>query len=121
MSERQYKYINLEYINELADGETEFLVHIIDSYLASIPVDMGKLGDAIKEQNYEQVAFYCHKLKGSLNFIGSSEYAAIFETMEINARKQTDIEKMPAMLAEVASYVESVTAELVQVLEDAKA
>jgi HPt (histidine-containing phosphotransfer) domain-containing protein len=120
MAERQYKYINLEYINELADGEPEFLVSIVGTCLSSIPADMGKLGDAITKADYEQIAFYCHKLKGSLNFIGSAEYAAIFETMEVNARRLTGVDQMPAMLADVALYVENVTAELAQVLKDAK-
>lgn len=77
-----YKYINLEYIYDLADGDDEFAVEIIGTCIDTLGANMQKLMEAIDAVNKEAIIFLTHKLKGSLRFIGCNHEGALIEKIE---------------------------------------
>jgi HPt (histidine-containing phosphotransfer) domain-containing protein len=73
MQENHYEYLNLEILNEQSDGEPEFLIDIINTFLETVPANLEKLKAAAGSENKEEVKFYAHKLKGSFSFIGCGQ------------------------------------------------
>lgn len=74
-SNENYKLINLEYINEIADGENEFIIEIITKYIEVVGPTVEKLEQAINNNDSENAAFNAHKLKGSFGFVGCEDLA----------------------------------------------
>lgn len=83
-----YKFINLEYINEIADGENEFIVEIITKYIETVGPTVKKMADAVNANDAENAAFYAHKLKGSFGFVGCEDLANSASHIEQNASGQ---------------------------------
>lgn len=65
-----YKYINLEFIYDMADGEEEFVVEIVNNCLEAIGPNLQKLSEAIQAEDKQTTQFLAHKLRGSFKFIG---------------------------------------------------
>jgi len=47
-NDSDYKYISLEYLEDISSGESDFLIEIIDIYLVSIPESVAKLKEAVE-------------------------------------------------------------------------
>lgn len=107
-----YPHLNLEYIYELADGETEFVKEIIDSFLTSTPINFAKLEEAISLQNGTDIVFYAHKLKGTFNFIGSIQLSNTFTTIESLSQDNDKYKEMEALLTLVKNNMVQIFAEL---------
>ncbi len=97
----RYEYLNLDQINELADGDNDFLEELISTCLESIPANLDKLVAAVNDKDTNGILFYAHKLKGSFNFIGTTQLAETFVLMEENAKDTTKYSMMSEWLAEV--------------------
>jgi Signal transduction histidine kinase len=81
---RTYRHIDLEYIMELAGGENEFVIEIIESYLETVGPNIRLLRDAVTAQDTDRITFLAHKLKGSFRFIGCNGPGDIMEQIENN-------------------------------------
>ncbi|WP_114790570.1 response regulator [Niabella yanshanensis] len=110
-----YRYINLEYIMELAGGENEFVAEIIESYLETVGPNIRLLRDAITSNNAEAVTFLSHKLKGSFRFIGCTEPGNIMEAIE-NNHEHGNLAQMLELLHAVEEEYAGTEEELKQVL-----
>lgn len=116
MNAGNYEHINMETINEMADGEDDFIVSIISVYLTSIPESMAKLREASATKNTDDIIFYVHKLKGSFNFIGCTELTDIFLKIEDDCAVGKCNEDMQKLIATVDDLTDKVTLELKDVL-----
>jgi HPt (histidine-containing phosphotransfer) domain-containing protein len=105
---KNYEYLNLDYIFELADGDTSFVKEIIDTFLTSTPINMSLLVQAVAQASATDIIFYAHKLKGSFNFIGSSQMSDTFTLIEAYAEhtdKHNEIEKLMAQIKATTACV----------------
>ncbi len=82
-----FSYVNFSYLEELAEGEEEFLREVVRTFLEVTPDNLDALKAAVAAGDREQTAFYAHKLKGSFNFIGCSQLSATFSTIETWAKE----------------------------------
>ncbi len=119
--EKQYEYVDFEYLSDMADGETEFIIAMIDTYLTSIPLSIAKLGDAIDSGNKDQIIFFSHKLKGSYNFIGCLQIGKVFARIEDHCETEINIEYLREQLQQVIALSQKITAELEEIMAAAKA
>ncbi|PQJ10456.1 hypothetical protein CJD36_010800 [Flavipsychrobacter stenotrophus] len=117
MPENNYRYIDLETILEMADGESDFIISIISVYLTSIPESLEQLILASGNNDTENIVFYVHKLKGSFNFIGCTLLTDIFLKIEAYCTSGEHMEEIPALVAEVEKLAAEVTLELQDVME----
>ncbi len=84
MSTDTYEHINLEAINDIADGDAEFIREIIGNYLDSVSDSLRGLEKAIKDEDAVQTAFFAHKLKGSFAFVGAERLQQLASDAEAN-------------------------------------
>jgi HPt (histidine-containing phosphotransfer) domain-containing protein len=111
-----YKHINLEYISEMADGDTDFLADIITNCLESIGPNIDTLAEVAKARDAQAILFQAHKLKGSFRFIGNEEPAVVLEKIE-HAAKAEQVDGVQDMVAEVAAFYSKSEPELRDVLK----
>ena len=111
-NDSDYKYISLEYLEDISSGESDFLIEIIDIYLVSIPESVAKLKEAVETKSAPELAYYAHKLKGSFNFIGCTQLAHFLTEMEAYGEAGDENATIPGLLEQVITQSLGVAEEL---------
>ncbi|MGE9313823.1 response regulator [Niabella sp. CJ426] len=107
--------INLQYITELACGENEFIIEIIESYLETVGPNIEALNKASLAGDKNAIAFLSHKLKGTFRYIGSEEPAKLVEWIE-QYNKENNLTGIPELISSVKSFYAKSEVELKQAL-----
>lgn len=115
---KQYSYINTGYINELTDGDKEFIEQIISACLTELPDNLQKLTTAVNTNNTEHIRFYSHKLKGSFLFIGSEHLGKSFATMEAYSKDAENYYQIPSLFWTALGEARKAMEELKDLLKD---
>ncbi len=64
------KVTNLDYIKELAKGDTAFIHEMITIFLEENPEEIKNLEQAIEEQDFEKIKSFSHHMKSTIPFVG---------------------------------------------------
>lgn len=96
--------VDLSYLNDIADGNAEFIIDMIDIFIEQTPVYFEQLATAIKEKDWTATAAVAHKIKPTLAFIGVE--AARQRMAEIE-RKARDLDH-PEEIEEQFNYLNNV-------------
>ncbi len=96
-----YKHFSPIVIQDIAADDTELMAEVIKEFIKCIPIYLGELDAAIREQDFSQIKFVAHKLKGSSRFIGAEALASLLQQMEISADQPTEVHNIPGYLAQV--------------------
>ena len=84
---------DLKNIRELADGDTEFIMTMIDAFLEEIPESMKLLGETIEDNDFEWTCRHAHKLKPNFELFGmKKEYATVLRIETIGKNKESLVE-----------------------------
>ena len=78
--------LDLSFLEEIADGSTEFIIESIDMFLQHTPELLNMITAAISSQDYAVVASAAHKLKPNLGFFGMPNSQAMIQEIEIMAK-----------------------------------
>ncbi len=62
--------IDLSYLNDIADGNAEFIIDMIDIFMQQTPVYFDQLDKAIQEKDWKVAGDVAHKIKPTLAFMG---------------------------------------------------
>lgn len=92
---------NLDKINEMADGDQDFINSVISVFLEEVPQDLSDLEKAIGNSDYENVYKLAHKIKPNVDLLGMEQARATaleIETMGKNADKSARIEQLFPLL-----------------------
>ncbi|ADY52654.1 Hpt domain protein [Pseudopedobacter saltans DSM 12145] len=84
--------IDLSYLDEVAGGNAEFLVEMIDIFLQQTPKYVNDLKLAIDEKNWKGIAETAHKIKPTLTFIGLLKEQEEMANIERQARSEENYE-----------------------------
>jgi len=100
---------NLDKLNEMADGDQDFIESVISVFLEEVPVDLEALEVALKEKNHESVYQLAHKIKPNVDLLGMEQTRAAalqMETLGKEAANMEDIEKiLPALKADILQVI----------------
>ena len=94
----KHQYIDLSYINGMADGDTAFVIEMIKDYKLIIPEYIADLDNAASDKNTDEVRFYAHKLASSFMIMGAKQLHEIAIKIEHNIKDSMTIEQLVAEL-----------------------
>lgn len=87
---------SLDKINEMADGDQDFILSVISVFLDEVPEDLEGLEAAIRERDYERTYQLAHKIKPNVDLLGMEQTRAAaleVETMGKQSAPWESIEK----------------------------
>jgi HPt (histidine-containing phosphotransfer) domain-containing protein len=87
---------SLDKINEMAEGDEDFINSVISVFLEEVPQDLEDLENAIKNGDYENVYKLAHKIKPNVDLLGMEQSRIIaleIETLGKDAQNSAEIEK----------------------------
>lgn len=84
--------IDLSYLSEVASGNNEFIVEMIDIFLAQTPGHVNELNTAIQAKDWKKIAEIAHKIKPTLAFMGVESAREVMAEIEKDARNEENYE-----------------------------
>jgi HPt (histidine-containing phosphotransfer) domain-containing protein len=87
---------SLDKINEMAEGDEDFINSVISVFLEEVPQDLEDLENAIKKGDYENVYKLAHKIKPNVDLLGMEQSRIIaleIETLGKDPQNSGEIEK----------------------------
>lgn len=64
---------NLDKINELGDGDKEFVEAVVEAFIEEIPLDLIRFTTAVNSSNYSEIHQVSHKIKPNLDLLGMND------------------------------------------------
>lgn len=92
MNNNDKTLIDLSYLQEVASDNIDFMVEMIDIFLAQTPDYVSTLNDAVDQKNWVKIAEMAHKVKPTLAFMGANEAKEKMASIESRARVEEDYE-----------------------------
>ncbi|WP_374163370.1 2-amino-4-hydroxy-6-hydroxymethyldihydropteridine diphosphokinase [Arcticibacter sp. MXS-1] len=108
--------VNLSYLNDIAEGNKEFIIDMIDIFIEQTPVYFNQLATAIYEKDWKTAGDVAHKIKPTLAFIGVD--AARDQMIEIE-RKARSLDK-PEEIADLFDDLKDTLDDIYVSLENIK-
>ncbi|KAB7529582.1 Hpt domain-containing protein [Flagellimonas olearia] len=100
---------SLDKINEMAEGDQDFINSVIAVFLEEVPEDLEGLEKAISQKDYENVYKLAHKIKPNVDILGmeqTRDRALEIETLGKNTGNFDEIEqKFPLLKKDVLQVV----------------
>ncbi|RIV67586.1 Hpt domain-containing protein [Flagellimonas aequoris] len=100
---------SLDKINEMAEGDDDFITSVISVFLEEVPEDLEGLEKAINERDHESVYKLAHKIKPNVDILGMEQTRAMaleIETMGKSVASMEEIEgKFPLLKKDILQVV----------------
>lgn len=107
-----YKYIDLSYLDLMADGDREMKKTMLGMLLEEPAEEMERMREHAKNEDWEALHQVSHKMKSTLSFVGNEEMTELNKKIEINARKTTETEKLEAWTVRLAELFTAARVEI---------
>jgi HPt (histidine-containing phosphotransfer) domain-containing protein len=98
----EQNYINLEYLQELAEGDQDFIADILSMFMEQTPGSIKNLQQLAAAQNWQQVKALAHKMKSSVVMIGNKQLEEIFVSLQAEALSDQAAVKIPPLVDQAA-------------------
>jgi len=103
---------NLSYLFELAGGDTEFVIEIIETFISDTPEIIGSAVNSFEKGDYDLLKVTVHKLKSSVQVVGGAHLAVLISDIERNADQEDASSKLESMIHELNDGVQSMLTQL---------
>jgi len=93
---------NLQYLNEVADGNQDFIKEMIDIFLNDMPKFMQEIVECSKKEDIECIKRLAHKSKSMAGYIMADDIQNKFEKLEsMTSENSTDIDAINALVSDL--------------------
>ncbi|MCK3685632.1 Hpt domain-containing protein [Maribellus sp. YY47] len=108
---QHFQHINTSRIEELAAGDTEFYIEIIDIFLNQIPDFIDKMTTALEEKNWQLLAREAHTAKSSALTFGMEDTGVRLKQVQLLA-EANELDTLPELVKKAISDLEAAIPEL---------
>jgi HPt (histidine-containing phosphotransfer) domain-containing protein len=103
---------SLDKINEMAEGDNDFINSVISVFLEEVPQDLESLEKALETGNYEQVYQLAHKIKPNVDLLGMEQTRAAALEIETLGKSEANMAQIQNVFPVLKKDIEQVVAEL---------
>lgn len=103
---------SLDKINEMADGDQDFIHSVISVFLEEVPVDLAGLEKALEEENYQQVYQLAHKIKPNVDLLGMEQTRAAALEIETLGKSEANMSEIKDVFPRLKTDIQQVVSEL---------
>jgi HPt (histidine-containing phosphotransfer) domain-containing protein len=109
MSERNY---NLTKIKAFIGNDEMVMNKMIGIFLENTPMMISKIEEGLNQKDYDQVNFYAHKLKSSIDNFSIIQLSDDIRLIEKFAKEKSSLEDLPALVNKLKSVIITVLEEI---------
>lgn len=99
----KFKLIDLTYLNEISDGNTELIVELLDLFFVQIPEYQDSLNDLYHKKDWYNLGRIAHKAKSAILMVGMKELAIELKKLEENAKEEKNIHEYKEIIVKFVS------------------
>lgn len=103
---------SLDKINEMADGDEDFISSVISVFLEEVPQDLEGLEHALNTSNYQQVYQLAHKIKPNVDLLGMEQTRAAALEIETLGKSEANMSEIQSIFPKLKKDIEQVVSEL---------
>ncbi|WP_276165849.1 Hpt domain-containing protein [Zobellia alginiliquefaciens] len=103
---------NLDKINEMAEGDEDFINSVISVFLEEVPQDLELLEVALNEQNHDQVYKLAHKIKPNVDLLGMEQTRAAALQIETLGKAEANMSEIQVVFPMLKKDIDQVVSEL---------
>lgn len=92
------KYTDLTYLRELAEGSSEFIIDMINSFIADTPKTLNDMDNAYAEKNWPALKVIAHTMKSTADFIGIHTIKEKVRAIEMYAAAKDDNQQLSPLI-----------------------
>jgi len=107
-----YKYINTEYLETVAGGDTDLMKELIDMFREQVEEVHSGMESLLAENDYASLGLLAHKAKSSVAIMGMEDLAAMLKTFELQAKEGLNSEKYRSYINRFSTEARAAVAEL---------
>lgn len=112
-----YKYIDLQYIEEMADGCPDFLREVVELFIHQVEEYIQILDSSIEANDFDSVKRIIHKSKSAMGVVGISKLSAMLNTYDNKKLSIADKDELMQFLKEFKNITYLAIDELKDVLD----
>lgn len=116
MNVKVYNYINLEYMEMMADGDDSMKVVMLEMLIEELPAEISKMQSLQEQSDWNELSSVSHKMKSTLAFVGNNEMTNANKQIETLAKSAQDIQHLNSCVEILVQLVPSTLEELKQEL-----
>lgn len=102
----------LNKINEMAEGDSDFISSVIGVFLEEVPEDLQILEAAVNSGDFQQIYQLSHKLKPNVDLLEMESTRALALEMETMGKNQEDLEGIRTRFIRLKQDVDQAVVEL---------
>ena len=106
------KLYNLSTVKEFVGDDEEQIIGLIMIFMEDVPEMVNKLFDGYEESDFEQVRFYAHKLKSSIDLFKITELQEEIRSLEINAKEKINMGNIPDQLTNIGDILNNTISQI---------
>mgnify|MGYP000185405865 CR=1 FL=1 len=110
--EYTFKTINMQYLEDIASGNVEFMQEMIDLFFDQVPEKQAEMEKAFAEKDMEQIGATAHKLKPIVGYVGLDPAEIGLKDIEHEANRNGNFESIKKNYENVCKYLNLATEEL---------
>ncbi len=103
---------NLDKINEMAEGDEDFILSVISVFLEEVPEDLAALEAALDQKDREQAYQLAHKIKPNVDLLGMDQTREAALEIETLGKQGADISEMEKLFPMLKKDIQQVVGEL---------
>jgi PAS domain S-box-containing protein len=116
-SQQQENLINLDYLEQLSDGDNEFVTNMIQYFIEHTPGVLESMKESCASKDWKTLRNVSHKFKPQLNFMGITSILEDVEQIEQDSNHERNLDALPPKIEKTEKVCLAAIAQLRQKLE----
>ncbi len=104
--------LDLSYLEEVSGGNKEFIIEMIDIFLAQTPGHITELNGAVAAKEWRKIAELAHKIKPTLAFMGVDSAKEVMAEIEKDGRNEENYEGIVFKIDQLQEVFETIFSKL---------
>jgi PAS domain S-box-containing protein len=100
-SNNQESLIDLEYLDQLSEGDDDFSISMLSYFLDNTPIVIQEMKEYYQAKDWKALRNVAHKFKPQLTFMGIKSIFSHVETIEQSAAKVVNTDQIPELIDKV--------------------
>lgn len=112
------KFIDLSYLNEISNGNKNFINELIDMFFQQIPEYQNIINDLYEKKDWYNLGRAAHKAKSAVLMMGMNDLASDLKKLEEYAKEEKNIDEYKEIIAKFVRVSNIATKELHDIKEN---
>lgn len=113
-NQNRYKYFDEVFLQETMGGSKDEIAMIISIFFDAIPGYLTDLQTAGNSEDYNQLAFNAHKLKGTYRFVGAASLGDMALQLEQMSKARISMQEIRNLVGDMVTATDHLCEELRQ-------